>query len=162
MAERVYPSVADQFTTAAPLGSDQLKRKHLVLVSKHKQHAPSDQVTTELFPHHVPRSPLGLVAVKFVFGRLFEAFQCLSQATRTDTSAGADTQSAKRLRMPPMRRMLVPRYVMILICTLLVVNLSCILMIHLSVGNLHQLICRRKLPSQQLLHMLPRSLLLWE
>jgi hypothetical protein len=55
-----------------------------------------------------------------------------------------------------------PRYVTILICTLLFVNLSCILMIHLSIGNLHQLIRQRKLPSQQLLHMLPRSLLLWE
>jgi hypothetical protein len=135
MVEQVCPSIADQFTTAAPLGNDQLKRKHLVLVSKHKQHAPSDQVITELFPHHVPRSPLGLV-----FGRLFEAFQHLSQAARTDTSARADTQSAKRLRTPPMRRMLMPRYVTILICTLLFVNLSCILMIHLCVGNLHQLI----------------------
>jgi hypothetical protein len=162
MAKRVHPSTADQFTTAAPLGSGQLKRKHIVLVSKRKQHASSDQVTTKLLPHHVPQSHLGLVAVKLVFGRLFEAFQHPSQAARTDTSAGADTQPAKRLRAPPMRRMLASRYVTILICTLLFVNLSCILMIHLSVGNLRPLIRRRKLPSQQLLHMLPRSLLLWE
>jgi hypothetical protein len=54
MAERVHPSATDQFTTAAPLGSGQPKRKCLVLVSKRKQHAPSDQVTAELFPHHVP------------------------------------------------------------------------------------------------------------
>jgi hypothetical protein len=121
---------------------------------------PSNQVTTELFPHHVPRSPLGLVAVKVVFGRLFEAFQCLTQAARTDTSAGADTQPVKRLWAPPMRRMLAPRYVTILI--LLFVNLSCTLMIYLSVGNLHLLIRQRKLPSQHLLHILPRSLLLRE
>jgi hypothetical protein len=162
MAERVCPSGADQFTTADPLGSGQPKRKRLVLISKCKQPAPSNQVATELLPHHVRQSPLGLVAVKLIFGCLFEAFQCPSQATRTDTSAGANTQPAKRLQTPPMRRMLMPKYVMILICTLLFVNLSYILMIHLSIGNLRQLIRQRKLPSQQLLHMLPRSLLLRE
>jgi hypothetical protein len=97
MVKQVRPSTADQPTTAASLGSGQPKKKCLVLVSKRKQHAPSDQVTTELLPHHVPRSPLGLVAVKLVFGHLFEAFQCLTQAARTDTSAGADTQPMKRL-----------------------------------------------------------------
>jgi hypothetical protein len=160
MAERVRASGTDQFTTTAPLGSGQPKRKCLVLVPKRKQPTPSDQVTTELLPHHVPRSPLVLVTVKLDFGRIFEAFQRPSQAARIDTLTGADTQPAKRLRAPSMRRMLAPRYVRILICTLLFVNLSCILMIHLSVGNLHQLIHQRKLVSQQLLHMLPRSLLL--
>jgi hypothetical protein len=55
-----------------------------------------------------------------------------------------------------------PRYVTILIYTLLFVNLSCTLMIHLSVGNLRLLIHQRILSNQQPLHMLPRSLLLWE
>jgi hypothetical protein len=160
MAERDCPSAADQFTAAASLDSGQPKRKHLVLVSKSKHHASSDHVTTKLLPHHVPRSPLGLVAVKLIFRHLFEAFQHPSQAARTDTSVGADTQPSKRLWAPPMRRMLACRYVTILICTLLFVNLSCILMIHLSIRNLHQLIRQRKLVSQQLLHMLPRSLLL--
>jgi hypothetical protein len=162
MAEQVHPSTADQLTTAAPLGNTQPKKKRFVLISKRKHHAPSDQVTTELFQHHVPRSPLGLVAVKLIFGCLFEAFQRLTQAARTDTSAGADTQPAKRLRAPSMRRMLAPRYVTILICTLLFVNLSCTLMIHLSVGNLRLLIRRRKLPNQHLLHMPPRPFLLRE
>jgi hypothetical protein len=48
MAERVCPS------TAAPLGSGQPKSKRLVLISKRKRPTPSDQVTTELLPHHVP------------------------------------------------------------------------------------------------------------
>jgi hypothetical protein len=69
-----------------------------VLVSKHKQHAPSDQVRTEFLPHHVPQSPMDLVAVKLVFERLFEAFQCPCQAARIDTSAGADAQPGKRLQ----------------------------------------------------------------
>jgi hypothetical protein len=68
-----------------------------------------------------------------VFWRLFEAFQCLAQAARTDTLAGADTEPAKRLRAPPMRRMLAPRYVTVLTCALLYVNLFYILMIHLSI-----------------------------
>jgi hypothetical protein len=110
MAVQVLPSVADQLTTAAPLGSGHLKKKRLVLVSKLKQHESSNQVTVELFPHHVPRHSLGLVAARLVFWHLFEAFQCLAQAARTDTSARADTQPAKRLRPPLMRRMLTPRF----------------------------------------------------
>jgi hypothetical protein len=75
MVAQVRPSAADQLITAAPLGSGPSKKKHLVLTSKRKQLAPFDQVTTELFLHHAPRSSLGLVEVKLVFGRLFEALQ---------------------------------------------------------------------------------------
>jgi hypothetical protein len=42
LAERVRPSAANQLTTTAPLGSGQSKKKHLVLISKRKQSAPSD------------------------------------------------------------------------------------------------------------------------
>jgi hypothetical protein len=119
-----------------------------VLVSKSKQPAPSDQVTTKLFPHHAPRHSLGLIAVKLIFMCLFEAFQRLTQAVRTDTLAGTDTQPAKSLRALPMRRMLAPRYVTVLTCVLLFVNLSYTLMIHMSVGSLRLLICRRKFPSR--------------
>jgi hypothetical protein len=67
MAAQVLPSVADQLTTAAPLGSGHPKKKCLALVSKRKQHVSSNQVTTELFPHHAPRRSLGLVAVRLFF-----------------------------------------------------------------------------------------------
>jgi hypothetical protein len=93
---QVCSSATDQLTTAAPLGSDSLKKKCLVLASKRKQTAPSDQVTTELFLHYAPHCSLGLIAVKLVFGHLFEALQCLTQAAKINTSAGADTQPAKR------------------------------------------------------------------
>jgi hypothetical protein len=146
--------------TAAPLGSSHPKKRRLMLVSKRKQPASSDQVTTELFPHHAPRRSLGLVVARLVFWHLFEVFQRLTQATRTNTSAGADTQPAKRLQAPPMKRMLAPRYVTVLTCALLFVTLSYILMIHLSIGNLHLLIHRSELLSPHLLHMLLRSLLL--
>jgi hypothetical protein len=85
---------------------------------------PSDQVRIELFPHYAPRCSLGLVMVNLVFGRLFEALQCLTQAAKIDTSARANTQSAKRLWVPPIRRMLTLRYVVVLTCPLLLVNLS--------------------------------------
>jgi hypothetical protein len=67
MAVQVLPSAADQLTTAAPLGSGHPKKKRLVLVSKRKQPASSDQVTIELFPHHAPRHSPGLVAAGLVF-----------------------------------------------------------------------------------------------
>jgi hypothetical protein len=121
-AVQVRPSAVDQLTSAAPLGSDPLKKKHLVLASKRKQHAPSDHVTTEVFPHHIPHCFPGLVAVRLVFRRLFEALQCPTQAAKIDTSAGADTQPAKRLRAPSMRKVLAPRYVTVLTCALLLVT----------------------------------------
>jgi hypothetical protein len=49
-AAQAHPFVVDQLTSAAPLGSGPSK-KCLVLASKRKQLAPSDQVTTVLFPH---------------------------------------------------------------------------------------------------------------
>jgi hypothetical protein len=162
MAAQVLPSTAGQLTTAAPLGSGHPKKKCLLLVSKRKQSASSDQVTTELFPHHAPRRSLCLDVARLIFWRLFEAFQHLAQAARTDTSARANTQPTKRLRVLPMRRMLTLKYVTVLNCALLFVNLSYILMIHLSIGNLRLLIHQRKLLSPHLLHMLPRSLLLQE
>jgi hypothetical protein len=67
MATQVLPSAADQLTIAAPLGSGHPKKRRLVLVSKRKQHASSDQVTIELFPHHAFRRSLGLVAARLVF-----------------------------------------------------------------------------------------------
>jgi hypothetical protein len=123
-AAQVHPSTTDQLTTAAFLGSSPLKKKRLVLASKRKQSVPSDQVTTELFSHHAPRCSLGLVAIKLIFGRLFKALQHLTQAATINTSARADTQPAKRLQAPSMKRMLVPKYVTVLTCALLLVNFS--------------------------------------
>jgi hypothetical protein len=62
MAAQVPPFAANQLTATTPLGSGHPKKKHLVLVSMRKQPMSSDQVTTELFPHHAPRHSLCLVA----------------------------------------------------------------------------------------------------
>jgi hypothetical protein len=120
MAASVRPPTADQPISAAPLSGGQ-KRKHIRLASKCKTTTSSDQVITELPFYHWSRNRLNLVSVNLAFGRLFEAFQHISQAIGTDATVGADTQPAKKTRAPSMRRILAPRYVMLLTCILLLV-----------------------------------------
>jgi hypothetical protein len=121
MAALVRPPVTDQSVSAAPLSGGQ-KWKRIMLASKRKTTTSSDQVITELPSYHGSRNRLNLVAVNLAFGCLFEAFQHVSQAIRTDTTAGADTQPAKKPRAPSMRRILAPKYVIILTCILLLVT----------------------------------------
>jgi hypothetical protein len=121
MAAPVCPPATDQPVFAAPLSGGQ-KRKRIRLASKCKTTASSDQVITELPSYHGTRNQLNLVSVNLAFGRLFEAFQHISQAVRTDATAGADTQPAKKTWAPSMRRILVPKYVILLTCLLLLVT----------------------------------------
>jgi hypothetical protein len=121
MAAPICPPAADQPVSAAPLSGGQ-KRKRIRLASKRKTTASSNQVITELPSYHGSRNQLNLVSVNLAFGRLFEAFQHISQAVRTDATAGADTQPTKKTRVPSMRRILAPKYVMLLICLLLLVT----------------------------------------
>jgi hypothetical protein len=114
MTALVRLPAADQPVSAAPLSGGQ-KRKRKTTTS-------SDQVITELLSYHGSRNRLNLVSVNLAFRRLFEAFQHISQAIRTDATAGADTQSAKKARAPSMRRILAPKYVMFLTCILLLVT----------------------------------------
>jgi hypothetical protein len=100
--------------SAAPPSGGQ-KWKCIRLTSKRKITTSSDQVITELPSYHSSRNRSNLVSVNLVFGCLFEAFQHISQA-------GADTQPAKKTRTPSMRRILAPRYVMLLTCILLLVT----------------------------------------
>jgi hypothetical protein len=121
MAAPVRPSTVDQPVSAAPLSGGQ-KRKCIMHASKRKTTTSSDQMITELPSYHGSRNQLNLVSVNLTFGRLFEAFQHISQAIRTDATAGADTQPAKKTRAPSMRRILMPKYVMLLTCILLLVT----------------------------------------
>jgi hypothetical protein len=121
MAAPVYPPAADQSVSAAPLSGVQ-KRKRIRLASKYKTTTSSDQVITELPSYHGSRSLLNLVSVNLALGRMFDAFQHISQAVRTDATAGADTQPAKKTRAPSMRSILTPKYVMLLTCLLLLVT----------------------------------------
>jgi hypothetical protein len=121
MAAPVCPPTADQPVSAAPPSGGQ-KWKRIRLASKCKITTSSDQVITELPSYHSFRNRSNLVSVNLVFGRLFEAFQHISQAIGTDATAGADTQPAKKTRAPSMRRILAPRYVMLLTCILLLVT----------------------------------------
>jgi hypothetical protein len=110
-----------------PLSIGLLLVLHLLVGTNRSIHQPSlsvnkqtntsaDQVMTqiELPPYHRPRSPLDLVAIEIIFGRLFEAFRCTSQAAGTGSSIGGDTQPLKKKRAPMLRSILVPRYPIIL------------------------------------------------
>jgi hypothetical protein len=71
----------------------------------------ADQVMTqiELSPYRGPRSPLDLIDAEIIFGHLFEAFQRISQAIDTGTSAGNDIQPQKKMCQPLLKKILVPR-----------------------------------------------------
>jgi hypothetical protein len=121
MAAPICPPAANQPVCTALLSGGQ-KRKCIRLASKRKTTASSDLVITELPSYHGSHNQVNLVSVNLAFGRLFEAFQHISQAVRTDATAGPNTQPAKKTRAPSMRRILAPKYVMLLICLLLLVT----------------------------------------
>jgi hypothetical protein len=76
MLWQAHPSVANRVDATAPSASGQ-KRKCPPFALKRKQFKPPvDQGMTqiELHPYREPRSPLDLVDVEIIFGRLFEAF----------------------------------------------------------------------------------------
>jgi hypothetical protein len=93
MAAPVCPPAVDQPVSTVPLSGGQ-KRKRIRLASKCKI-TTSDQVITELHSCHLSRNRSNLVSVNLVFGRLFEAFQHISQGIETDAMAGADIQPPK-------------------------------------------------------------------
>jgi hypothetical protein len=63
----------------------------------------------ELSPYRGPCSPLDLIDAEIIFGHLFEAFQHISQAIDTGTSAGNDIQPQKKMCQPVLKKILVPR-----------------------------------------------------
>jgi hypothetical protein len=121
MAVLVCPPAADQPVSTVPPSGGQ-KQKRIRLASKRKITTSSDQVITELHSCHLSRNRSNLFSVNLIFGRLFEAFQHISQGIGTDATAGADIQPPKKTRAPSMRRILAPRYLMLLTCILLLVT----------------------------------------
>jgi hypothetical protein len=122
-----YPSTANQTTTATPLGIGK-RKKRVAHGTKCKQdQVPADQVIIELPPYRRPRNPLDLVVIEHIFGRLFEAFRLASQATRTGTSAGEDAQPSKRSQALSLKRMILPKYMLILLLFILSLTLIFIL-----------------------------------
>jgi hypothetical protein len=74
-------------------------------------------VTTQIkLPlYHKPRSPLGLVVVEIIFGRLFEAFRHASYGVGAGagTLVGGTAQPMKKTREVPLKSVLVPRKLII-------------------------------------------------
>jgi hypothetical protein len=67
-------------------------------------------------PYRGPQSPLDLVAIEIIFGRLFEACRHTSQAASTKTSIGDDTRPPKKTHAPMLKTILTPRYLIIFTC----------------------------------------------
>jgi hypothetical protein len=63
----------------------------------------------ELPPYHGPKSPLDLVAIEIIFGRLFEAFRHTSQAVGAESSIGGDTPPLKKKRALMLKSIVAPR-----------------------------------------------------
>jgi hypothetical protein len=97
---QIDPFVTDwAASTAPPIGGRRHKRPPPA--PKRKQALSSiDQVMTQidLPSYHGPHSLLDLVAIEIIFGRIFEAFQRISQATCTGTSASNDIPPRKKMR----------------------------------------------------------------
>jgi hypothetical protein len=77
---------------------------------------PVDQVMiqVELPPYGGPHSPLESVALEVIFGRIFEAFQQISQAAATSDASADDNKPLKRFCWSSLKKALVPRYLDIL------------------------------------------------
>jgi hypothetical protein len=74
VAEESRPLAANWTTIAAPSSIGKRKKRVALGTKCMQDQAPADQVIIELPPYHGPQSPLDLVAVEHIFGRLFEAF----------------------------------------------------------------------------------------
>jgi hypothetical protein len=103
-AGETCPSTTDRAASTAPSGGGQ-KKKCVVLGTKRKQDkAAADQVIIELPPCRGPRSPLNIVVIEHIFGRLFEGFRHISQVARTE-----------RAQAPSLKKLLVTKYVITLL-----------------------------------------------
>jgi hypothetical protein len=97
--EKSKPSAADWVLVVPPTGGRGRKRLHPA--TRRSNLVPQiNQVMTqaELPPYHGSRSPLDLVAIKNIFGRIFEAFRQISQASATGAAPTADNKPLNRLR----------------------------------------------------------------
>jgi hypothetical protein len=122
-AGETRPSTADQAVPTTPSSGGQ-KKKCVVLGTKRKHDkVADDQVIIELPLYRGSQSPLDIVVVEHIFGRLFEAFRHISQVVKTDTPTGDDAQPSKRARALSLKKLLVPKYVTALIAYY-VVNLD--------------------------------------
>jgi hypothetical protein len=84
--------------SGAPSASGHKRKRPLTIPKCKPPKTLPDQVMNQIVlpPYREPRSPLDLVAIEIIFGRLFEAFQRTSQAAGTSSSVSGDTQPLKK------------------------------------------------------------------
>jgi hypothetical protein len=99
MPEKPKLSTVDQVLVVPPSGRHGQKRLHAT--TRRSNSVPlADQVMTqvELPPYCRPRSPLDSIAIEIIFGRIFKAFQRISQAAATSVASTDDNKPLKRFR----------------------------------------------------------------
>jgi hypothetical protein len=111
MPEKSKLSTVDQVLVVPPSGRHGQKRLHAT--TRRSNSVPlADQVMTqvELPPYCRPRSPLDSIAIEIIFGRIFKAFQRISQVAATSVASTDDNKPLKRFRQPPLKKVMVARY----------------------------------------------------
>jgi hypothetical protein len=109
--ERADPSTTAQVSRIVPLAGGRGHKRPPPATRWSKPIPSVDQVMTqvELPPYRGPRSPLDLVAIEVIYGRMFVVFRHISQAAVVSAAATEDDRSMKRSRQPSLRKVLVPR-----------------------------------------------------
>jgi hypothetical protein len=100
----VEPSAPNSINSAIALSAG--RHGHMRPPPATKQNIPIPQIDqvmnqVDLPPYRGPCSPLDSVAIKIIFGRIFEAFQQISQAATID-----DDKPKKKMRCLPLKKML--------------------------------------------------------
>jgi hypothetical protein len=104
-------SAAIQVPIIVPPTSGRGRKRPTPATRRNKPLRQADQVIThiELPPYCGPHSPLDLVNIEIIFGRIFEAFRHISQVVAASAVASDDDMPQKKLRRPPLRKVLAPR-----------------------------------------------------
>jgi hypothetical protein len=111
MWKQAYSFIAGRVPPVVPSAGGRGRKRPPPATRWNKPIPQTNQVMThiELPPYHRPHSPLDLVVIKIIFGRIFEAFQHISQAATTSATADDNGRPPKKLCQPSVWRVLVPR-----------------------------------------------------
>jgi hypothetical protein len=109
--EQSKPSTADWVLAIVPPSGRRWRKRPSPAIKRSKPITLADQVMSqvELPPYYGPHSPLDLIAIEIIFGRIFEAFRQISQAANAGAVAIDVDKLLKRVCHLPMRKALMPQ-----------------------------------------------------
>jgi hypothetical protein len=109
--EQSKPSVANRVLCIVPSSGKRGRKRSPPVTKQSKQITSADQVMfqVELPPYRGPHSSLDLFAIEIIFGRIFEAFQQISQAVVASATSADASRPMKRVCHPPLKKALMPQ-----------------------------------------------------